>query len=105
VLRTGFVSRGHAGGLFAATIRASAGATEGHPAGALLVAEHERADGLGPGPVLAMQRRARRGDPARLAWCYFVAEPDGTLLRDGELGDCAGCHAAAPRDSVFTALP
>ena len=102
-VRSGFVSLGHAGGQYNASVRVNAiGARSRAAAGALWVAEHKRAADDAPGPVLAMERRAATRDPSHVEWCYAVAEPDGTLLRSGALADCAGCHSAAPSDSVFT---
>lgn len=90
-VRTGFVSLGHAGGQLKATIRMSPRGARG----ALWVAEHRRMGDDAAGPVLAMEARGQD-------WCYFVAEPSGTVLRAGVLEDCTGCHHGAGANPVFT---
>ncbi len=99
-----FTSLGHGGGLYNATVRGNAAAFRAADSvGALWVMEHNRIDGAGPGPVFAMERRTPDGQPRHAGWCYFVVEPDGTLLRSGELPDCVGCHAATPSRLLLSA--
>jgi len=38
-------------------------------------------------------------------WNYVVADPDGTLDAEGDLGACAQCHREAPFDGVFGMPP
>ncbi|HQP35035.1 MAG TPA: hypothetical protein PLI95_07650 [Polyangiaceae bacterium] len=98
-VRGDFVSLGHAGGQYTATVRANDKAVRSRAEpGSLWVAEHRRNTDRSPGPVLAMERRGS-------GWCYAVAASDGAVLRAGTLRDCAGCHAAAPSsESVFTTV-
>lgn len=103
-LRSGFVSLGHAGGQYVATIRANDIALQHRTGqGAVWIAEHKGVHDGAPGPVLVMHRWT--ADNPAGTWCFVVADPDGVVLRAGQLEDCVGCHAAAPSKMIFTVPP
>jgi len=35
-------------------------------------------------------------------WLWIVYEPEGTVVRAGDLEDCMSCHSGAARDKVFS---
>jgi hypothetical protein len=63
------------------------------PAGVTIAAFYRRPSGEA-WSVYAMTKRAD-------GWQYVVADPDGTLVNEGELTACVLCHREAPADGVF----
>ncbi len=59
-----------------------------------------------PGDVNSYQGMVKRGNgfnSANSDWEWFKLNADGTIIERGDnIGACGGCHAASPRDYVFT---
>ncbi len=73
------------------------------PVGALFAAAHSERGRRGP--LLVMQKRAPGYDRAHGDWYWAVADAAARhVLRQGRLGDCAGCHSTSPSDYVFTGV-
>jgi hypothetical protein len=104
-----FVSLGHAGGRFRASVASNTlgtshftDASGTFPAGALFLMSHvENASDAATGPSLVMEKKAAGFDPAHGDWSYAVVDPKGALLREGALEPCWRCHSDAPHDYVF----
>ena len=89
----------HGGGLYELRVLASDVAAYGSaaefPSETTICAEHRRSPGGASGPLACMQKRAS-------GWRFAVAlTPFVVWDREGDLVECAGCHATAPRDHVF----
>jgi hypothetical protein len=105
-----FVSLGHAGGRFRATVATNApgkahvaDAAGGFPAGTVFLMSHvENASDAATGPSLVMEKKNAGFDPAHGDWSYAVVDPKGALLREGTLEPCWRCHSDAPHDYVFS---
>ena len=74
--------------------------------GARLVKEHfERAGGADAsdptGPIMMMEKMERGFDPDHGDWRYVVVNSAGTVVEDGRVESCAGCHDDAPHDHIF----
>ncbi len=100
VIRSGLPSRGHIDDAWTATVRAAVPEASRSEPGCTLWIEEESRGSEATQVVLGIESL---GDAATPPW-FFVAQPDGTMLRSGQLDDCSGCHAAAPR-GVFPVAP
>ncbi len=119
VNRARFVSSGHAAGRWDVDIYVSTSAKEAYasaagdvPVGARLVKEHfERAGVAGAdasdrpgsptGPIMMMEKMEKGFDPDHGDWRYVVVSSTGTVVEDGRVESCAGCHDDAPHDHIF----
>lgn len=90
-------SLGHAGGMYAASIRRSTDST-------LWVAELTHREPKQAGAILAILR-GNVENSTTITLCYTVADEQGQILRSGQLNDCAGCHEAAPHGGIFSETP
>lgn len=98
-----FIAKGHYGGTFEARVRVSPAALEAyqvHTSGAqfepgttLIMLHRSRATGK-RGPIHAMQKQAK-------GWEYLLLDENGAIEQQGQLTQCARCHAEAASDSVF----
>jgi len=92
-----FVSWGHAGGRFFATVFVNPEAKDvvfrggALPAGTMLVMTHVEKTTRKPGPTYFMQKEGA-------SWRFGVSSGDGG--KDA-LALCARCHTEAPHDAVF----
>jgi hypothetical protein len=106
VNRLRFQSGGHAGGRFDADVYVTPSAKDAafgprgviEPGTVLVMDQTEHGKSIA-GPVLMMEKEAPGFDPPRGDWRYVVV--DGTVVSDGRLELCAGCHDEAPHDHVF----
>jgi hypothetical protein len=131
VNRARFVSNGHAAGRWDVDIYVSSSAKEAYasstvavPVGARLLKEHfERGVGLlavdrqpadrqpadrppapaavQAGPIMMMEKMEKGFDPDHGDWRYVVVNSTGTVVEDGRVESCAGCHDDAPHDHIF----
>jgi len=94
---------GHAGGPYRARVHVNPQAFEAYaslaagselPVGSILVQFHLDASDR-RGPAFVMQKQAS------LHWSFSVLDSGGRVIRDGELRDCARCHAEGVADFLF----